>query len=83
MKAESQVSIAKIKRNDNSYTVASTLYCFDKCHDVTEKQEARGKLTRMNTTVKFDNARDAIRRYESKDYHSSSDNEDEGTAIVM
>ncbi len=48
-----------------------------------EKQEARGKLTRMDTVMKFDNAREAIRRYESKDTvtfkedeYGTSDNED-------
>ena len=52
----------------------------------TEKQEARGKLTRMDTSTKFDNASEALRRYESRNPPSlneadeiTSDNEaDEG-----
>ena len=32
----------------------------------TEKQQARGKLVRQDTSMKFDNARDAMRRFESR-----------------
>lgn len=55
-----------------------------------EKQEARGKLTRMNTTMKFDNASEAIRRYESidkpyfneKDEVTSENDPDDGMATA-
>ena len=75
MKTESQVSIAKIKgilcsSRDLLFSVA----CIFKFLD-SEGQRARGKLTRMDTSVSFDNASNAFRRYESRELESLSDNE--------
>ena len=45
----------------------------------TEKQEARGKLTRMDTVMKFDHASEAMRRYESTGVVTHISEKDEGT----
>ncbi len=38
---------------------------------------ARGKLKRMNTTMKFDNSRDAIKRYDALNVHSDIEDEED------
>lgn len=51
--------------------------CIELAYSYTEKQRARGKLARQDTSMKFDNASNAMRRYESKDIQPLSEDEDE------